>query len=343
MQSRIFRITVVAILLSLLVLSGASAGGNREDSAEEQAQQGEPIEDAAATVNGVTVPMTRYNEEVERTELQMRRQAQGQEISEEQLEQMKTDILESLITTELLYAEASDAGISIEDSAVDQQVQQLKDQSGGEEGFQQNLEEFQLTEEQLRTDLRKNLAIQELLQQEVVDQIEVTEQEQREFYDENPDMFARPPAVTARHILISTQQAETEEAQQAAQAEAEDLLQQIEDGADFAELATEHSDDPGSASNGGLLPEFTQGRMVPPFEQAAFSLEPGEVSDVVQTRFGYHIIKVEEKSGGDSIPFDEIQAQLGPYLRQQKQDTEIRSYIDDLKADAEIERFVESG
>jgi peptidyl-prolyl cis-trans isomerase C len=256
---------------------------------------------------------------------------------------MKSNILEGMINEELLYQEAQERGISASESEVEQQIQQYKGQYG-EEGFASALANAGMNEEQLRSEISRSLTIQNLLEEEVTSGIDVTDEEVRQFYEENTQMFEESQSVKASHILIDTRDAETEEAKEEARARAEDLLEELEGGADFAELAREYSEGP-SAQNGGSLPQFSRGEMVPPFEEAAFALEPGEISDVVETRFGFHIIRVEEKTEGGATPYEEVEPQIAQYLEQQKQQEAVQAYLDELKEapENEIERNVEFG
>jgi peptidyl-prolyl cis-trans isomerase D len=138
-----------------------------------------------------------------------------------------------------------------------------------------------------------------------------SEEQIRKFYDEHlEDRFADVEEVRARHILVSVKPDADEATKTKARAEAEDLVKQARGGADFAELAKKHSQDPGSAAKGGDLGFFPRGRMVPAFDAAAFGLEPGQISDVVETPFGFHVIKLEEKKPGGPRPFDVAREQI---------------------------------
>ncbi|MFP4373255.1 MAG: peptidylprolyl isomerase [Spirochaetaceae bacterium] len=373
MHSRLFRIVVMALALGLAVTVAATAGGNREEREEEQQsgqQQDRPSEtleeegrsggseqaspgdsdpavdvdgDPVAVINGVPLSNERFNDAVARNELQMSRQSQGAPVSETQLNDMKSNILEGMINEELLHQEAQDKDISAAESEVEEQIGQYKGQYG-DEGFEQALANAGLDEDQLRDEIARSLTIQKLLEQEVTSGIEVGDDEVREFYDENTEMFEQSQSVKASHILIETGDAESDEDKEDARARAEELLTELEEGADFAELAREHSEGP-SAPDGGSLPRFSRGEMVPSFEEAAFALEPGETSDVVETRFGFHIIRVEEKSEGGTTPYEEVRPQIAQYLEQQKQQEAVQAYIDELKNDPDtvIERNVEFG
>jgi peptidyl-prolyl cis-trans isomerase C len=122
-------------------------------------------------------------------------------------------------------------------------------------------------------------------------------------------------------------------------AEAQAVLKQARDGSDFAELARKHSAD-GSAAQGGDLNFFTKGQMVPAFDQVAFALKPGEMSDVVTTQFGYHIIKVTERRPPSTVPFDQVSARIKEYLTGQRKQERAQAFIESLKQKAKIEVLV---
>ncbi|MBD3271562.1 MAG: hypothetical protein GF384_03370, partial [Elusimicrobia bacterium] len=116
-----------------------------------------------------------------------------------------------------------------------------------------------------------------------------------------------------------------------------DIEQKIKEGADFARLAREHSDDTESARNGGDLGFFVRGWMVPEFEQAAFNLRVGEVSDIVETEFGYHLIRCEEKKAAQPLELDAVQDELAAYVFQQKAKEKFERWVKDLRAAANIQ------
>jgi peptidyl-prolyl cis-trans isomerase D len=140
--------------------------------------------------------------------------------------------------------------------------------------------------------------------------------------------------VRARHILISVPEGADAKTDAAAKAKADDLEKQLHNGADFAALAKANSDDPGSKAQGGELGFFTRGKMVPAFEQAAFALQPGQISPVVKTSFGYHIIQVEEKQTAHTKPLDEVKAQILPILQQQRLGAAEQAFANTLTSEA---------
>lgn len=137
----------------------------------------------------------------------------------------------------------------------------------------------------------------------------------QEFYRANPDRYTIPDRVSVRHILLS---AITPEGRAARRAEAEDLLTRLRSGEEFETLAREYSEDSGTAKDGGLLRPFKHGRMVKPFEEAAFGLEhPGDLSEIVETRYGLHILRLEDREPARQIPFEEVEEALNARLRRE--------------------------
>jgi peptidyl-prolyl cis-trans isomerase C len=150
-------------------------------------------------------------------------------------------------------------------------------------------------------------------------------------------MFKQPEQVKASHILIKVTP-DADDAQKAtARKKIEEIQQKLKNGGDFAALAKEYSEGP-SGARGGDLGFFRHGQMVKPFENAAFGLEPGQVSDVVTTRFGYHLIKVTEKKPAKTLAYSEVKDKIGERLKQQKIEKQAGEYIDGLKKDAKIEK-----
>ena len=154
------------------------------------------------------------------------------------------------------------------------------------------------------------------------------------YYNAHQAAYKVADSVKARHILIAVPQGADAKADAAAKAKAEDILKQIKAGGNFAALAAANSDDPGSKSSGGELGTFTRGKMVPEFEKAAFSLQPGQTSDLVKTSFGYHLIQVEQKESAHMKPLAEVKAEIVPLLEQQKIGSTEQAFANTLAAEA---------
>jgi len=172
--------------------------------------------------------------------------------------------------------------------------------------------------------------------------VNVTDDDVKKFYDDpaNVAAFEQPEMVRASHILLMTQDPEThqplsDEKKAEKKKQIEDILKQAKSGTDFAELAKKYSEDPGSKDKGGEY-TFPRGQMVKPFEDTAFSLKPGEISDVVETTYGYHIIKLSEKIPAKKVDYDKVKEGIKDHLTQLAFQKELPSYTSKLVKDADI-------
>lgn len=191
------------------------------------------------------------------------------------------------------------------------------------------------TKEEFDKNLTMDLRINKLLENQAKNVTKPTEADLKKFYDENKERFDVPESVTASHILIATESTDDDAAKATKKAKAEELRKKIVEGADFAAVATESSDCP-SKTRGGDLGSFTKGQMVKPFEDAAYSQKVDEVGPVVETQFGYHIIKVTKHDQARTLPFDEVKDRLAKVLESQNKQEVARTYIEGLKAKANI-------
>jgi peptidyl-prolyl cis-trans isomerase C len=267
----------------------------------------------------------------------------GGRVPPEQLQQLQgqvyTQIKNDLITKKLIEAAVEAEGIVVDDAKAEEAIENLK--SNLPEG--QSLEDFMamqgMDSESFKKSLYDELATRELLESKAESVAAVTEEEAREFYDSNPEQFVRPETVSASHILIKTEADDTDEIKTEKKAMLEEVRESIiADTVTFEDAATENSDCPSSA-RGGDLGAFGKGQMVPEFEVAAFSQEIGEVGPVVETQFGYHIIKVSEHQDEGSVEFDEVKENLIEYLAGQKKQQAVGSYLQSLRDNATIEEL----
>jgi len=179
------------------------------------------------------------------------------------------------------------------------------------------------------------------VKREVIDNMHISDDDIKAYYEARKDELQIPEMVRARHILIKVDANAPEEEKQKALEKAEDLLDRIKSGEDFAELASELSDDTVTKAKGGNLGFFPRGNMVPTFEDAAFSLKPGEVSEIIETQFGYHIIKVEEKKEAGTQPLDAIKDNIKQGLIQERSQKAVVDFTDKVLKDANVEFHTE--
>ena len=229
-------------------------------------------------------------------------------------------VLQGLIMQTVVLDEAEEAGVAPDDEEVEEEIDALKAEFGGEQGLNQILQQQGMTMEGLRTNIKMNVALEELSKQEV----DFTEEELQEYYSENKEDFMIQERVRASHILLGNKD------------EAEDIRAELEDGASFSELAERYSVDTASAEDGGELGMFPRGSMVPEFEEIAFELEIGEISEPVETEHGFHIIKVTERQESEMREFDEVRDEvIDQYQREHGPDPQ--EIMEQLQEEADVE------
>jgi peptidyl-prolyl cis-trans isomerase C len=290
------------------------------------------LPDVVARVNG---------EDVKKSELEMAIRSLEERarsaVPAEQRDAVYRQVLDRLIGFHLLVQEAKARKVVAPPWEVDSQVEQIKKQFPSEDAFKQMLQSRGVTAEQLRSDTAQTIAVNVMLKAELEPKVAVTADAGKKFYDENKARFRQDDSVHASHILIRTPENADAAAKAKAKSQADGLLAQITKGGDFAGLAKQFSQDPGSAPNGGDLGFFSKGQMVPAFEQAAFGLKPGQTSGVVETPFGYHIIRVSETKAGRDLTYDEVKGQIDEYLKQQIRDQKSQEFVDQLRAKGKIQ------
>jgi peptidyl-prolyl cis-trans isomerase C len=249
-------------------------------------------------------------------------------------------VLDNMVGYRLMIQEAKARKVTVADAEVEAQVAQIRAQFPSDAQFQQALAAQKTTLEAIRNDARDEMSASKLVDTEIAAKVAVKPEAITDFYQKNQDKFQQGPRVRASHILIGIPQNADVATKQQAKTKAEGLLKDLKAGKDFAATAKANSQDPGSAPNGGDLGYFEQGQMVPPFEQAAFALKPGEMSEVVETQFGYHIIKVAEKQDSRVVPLEEAKTQIEQYLTQQNRRAQTELFVNALKAKAKIEILI---
>lgn len=234
--------------------------------------------------------------------------------------------LNSLINEKLVSQKLKEAGLTITDEDVQAELDRIIKDFGSEEQFAMMLEYYY----GIPLDVYKQeIRVQAMLRKLLEPQTNVTDEEISQYYEENKDQFVQTDQVRASHILVKTRE------------EAEAILAELKAGADFGELAKAKSTDTATAESGGDLDFFGRGIMDPAFEEAAFALEVGEISDIVESGFGYHIIKVTDKIGEYLPPLEEKAYDIREILLTQELTELSKHYMDELYATANIETFLD--
>lgn len=320
-------VTKILAIFLILIASLALAGCSAKDLTGRFIEETGESKTVSAVVNGEKI----YEDYMERQYkiISGNYQTFGMSLSKMQL------LENALIPQILLVQESKKEGTVVTDEEVTAFVDAEMAKIIGsmpEDELMAQLNQLGVTLEELKADneaaYKTQLYIQRLLEKVVWSGIELSDNEARDYYDNNIDQFKAGEQIKASHILVKTE------------AEANTLLKELEAGADFEELAKEHSTCPSSAE-GGDLGYFEKGAMVPEFEEAAFALKVSELSDVVETQFGYHIIKLTAKKDASIQKFDELKEEITQQLIMGKQRAAEDTYISQLKSRAEIEILFE--
>lgn len=287
-----------------------------------------------ARVNGEDVKKTDFDRIIQTMEARA-----GQPIPADRRDEILRGAIDQLVVYTLLSQESRNRGIKVDETEIETKMGQLKSQFPTQEAFDKALKDRGMTMESLRKDARVDLSVTKLMEAEVAALSGPSDLEAKEFYDKNPDRFKQDESVRASHILIRVDEKADAAAKKKARAEIDAVLKQVKAGGDFAKLAQQHSQD-GSAAQGGDLNYFAKGAMVPAFDKVAFELKPGQVSDVVTTPFGYHIIKVVDHKPGRTVPFEESSQQIKQFLTEEKKQKHSDAFIEGLKKKSKIEVLI---
>jgi peptidyl-prolyl cis-trans isomerase C len=181
----------------------------------------------------------------------------------------------------------------------------------------------------------------EYLGKTVAKNVAVSDEDVKQYYEANKDKFKVPEQIRARHILVKVSPKATDAEKKQAKEKIEELRERLHKGEDFAKLASQYSDDLGTKKRGGDTDYFGRGKMVKPFEDAAFSLKPGEISDTVETRFGYHVIKVEDRKEARTMGLEEVRATISDNIRNDRLNSKAEEFVRNASAKAGMEIFEE--
>jgi peptidyl-prolyl cis-trans isomerase C len=251
-------------------------------------------------------------------------------------QEVRRQLLDLLIDRHLLLQEAKTLNMTVSQQELDEEFQGLITRFPSKEAFEETLKEQDLTPEAIRKNLGDQLLRQQLVKKEILEKVSVRPHDLQDFYQSHQNKYVEEEQVRARHILIKVPP-ETSAADEAKlKDKADGALQRARKGEDFGALAQELSED-GSRADGGDLGFFGRGRTVAPFEEAAFALTPGEISDLVRTQFGYHIIRVEAHKPARALSYDEAKDQVTEDVKRERTIARYQEYVGGLRDRANIE------
>ena len=295
-----------------------------------------------AVVNGEAVTAEQFQGEIQKIidsgqlPPHVLAQIQGQE-----REQLKAQLLESMVVRRLIEQAIKANPMEISPEQVDERIVQMEDElrmasQGRMTSIDQMLQQMGMSQEDLNESVRQSLVLEALVRQNYNYQ-EASEQEAREYYEENLDQFQQPEQVRARHILLKVPSSAEEAEWDKAKKQIDKLHARASaEGADFAAIAKEHSED-GSAEQGGDLGYFTRNVMVPEFEAVVFELADQSVSEPFRSRFGWHIVKREDYKAAGPAPFEAVKQQLVTQLTGLKFQQSLERYVSELQEAATVE------
>jgi len=281
--------------------------------------------------NDKTVTQADLDSEISQIRQMMKNRGGSSQQFDAMLKNIKPQILEGLIVRKLIAVECEREKITVTPEETAKEVETFQSTLPKKISLDDFLKQNGITREAFERDVGEQVKIEKLLKI-----TPPTDQEIKAYYDENKANYEIPETVNARHILVAVDAADDAAKKDAKKKKAEDLRKKLVDGGDFAKLAEENSDCP-SKAKGGSLGEFPRGNMVPAFEQAAFSLKTNEISGVVETEFGFHIIQTIGHNSPRTMTFDDVKGQIAFRLKSRKVQEKLEGLIGKLKSDAKIE------
>jgi peptidyl-prolyl cis-trans isomerase C len=291
-----------------------------------------------AVVNGKAIAYKDFERKMKIITQQVMRGQPGQ-LPEALMDRAKTEAVNQLVSEELLYQESMKQKLKLDDGVVDKELQALKSRFDNDAQYQETLKKMDLSEDQLKQQIGRQATIRKLLEKEVMSKIALSKEDAKKYFQSNSAEFHQPERVRAQHILVKLEPGADEQKRAQARKKLEGVKKRVLAGEDFGKLAKEYSEGPSNVREGDLG-YFTRGRMVKPFEDAAFKLAPNEISGIVETQFGFHLIKVMDHQAAKDPSFEEIEPRVTAILRNKKIHQKYEAYIYKLRQDAKIETFL---
>lgn len=293
-----------------------------------------------ATVNGQDITLENYQKLLSLNKSSME-SYYGSDVWSKEMEDGKTYkdtlkemVLQTMIGSEVIYQEAEKQKVLPTDKQIQEQIDSFNESIKNDSDYKAELEKMVINEEFLKFQFARDLANSNL-QEKFEKDTKISETDMKKYYEDNKKSFYTD-TVTASHILLKTQDDEgtelSAEKKKEAKKKAEEALAKVKSGEDFAKVAKEYSQD-SSASKGGELGAFGRGQMVTEFEEAAFNMKKGEISDIVETQYGYHIIKVTDRVDKQET-YDDVKDKIKTTLASEK----YTEYVEKLKKDSKIEQ-----
>ena len=326
-------IILICIAMTLVIVPSTIAGADAQKK-EEKAER-----KVVAKVNGKPIYEDQLTEDVNKSMKKWKKYGMKQP-TPALTYKLQKKALNKVIDNELVIQAAQKIKVADLDKKVDQKIANMKKRYRTEKQFEDHLKARNLTKKQLKENFTKQIHVDEYLKQKGISDPDIPEETIREFYDSSPENYSRKETIELSHILIKLDEDAGPEEKEKAYLKIEEIRKEIIGGKDFAEMAKEHSQC-NSASGGGSLRYIEKGYMPKEFDEVAFTIEKNTVSEIVETKFGYHIILVTDKKPGGIAPYEEVRDFIKKYLQKDESQKRLAEHITKLQEKATIEILLE--
>ena len=289
----------------------------------------------AITINGEELPAEAIEFEYRRL-MQFYSQHMPPETLKNEVDNLRAKAAEQAVGAKLLIDEAKRLDLVVPAERIDKRVNEMIEQMGGRETFELRLTEHKMTEDELRKNIEQGCKVDLLVEKVGEEAAEPTDQDLKNHFEANKEQYVQPERASAQHILIKPT-AETDEERVVAETRMGTIRTELEGGAKFEELAAEHSACPSGKQGGGSLGWFGRGMMVPEFDNVVFSMEVGELSEVIETQFGFHVIYKTGEDAGGPASFPESESKIRDFMRHARRGELVAAYVAELREKADVQ------
>ncbi len=339
MKNRFFLSILIALSLFTLPITGKASA--------QSSPQPLKIPEVVAKVNGVDIQSKYIDFRLNQILRNIKRPLTLRERTS-----VVKDLIEKEIVRELVHQQGEKKNLEVDSDLIEKEMAALRKPYKSDEEFEKALGARNITMDDLKNSMTVDINARQLLNDQIKGKISIADTEVKKYYEDNKQKFLRPEAFRTRHILaaifppdmlkstpVAELQNKREELTKKAEERIDAIIKELKEGANFEELAKTKSDDEASRENGGDLDVIYKGVFDPSFDEAVSKLNPGEITGKVETRFGFHVIKLIEKRPSEQAPFDELEAAIQKHLFMEEAKNLVAVYIDELKKQAKIETF----
>ena len=323
MSRKISCLLTIAITVVCMMAVSSAFGETKKNQKEEK----------VAVVNGAPIEKDEFDGEVfliQKTVLGL-----GKPLSCEQVLLIRREVLESMIRRELLYQAARKSGIKPDENANNKDISSLKQQFSGETEYKNELSRRGINEEVLRARMIRNSLVQKYVSKEFTDKADVTDKEIQDYYQKNIDLFKQPFQMRVSHISIQSDPKDGDSRKKELHGKAEKILKNLKDDQDFADLAREYSDGP-TKNKGGDLGYLRKGQLEKQFESKVLALKKGEITDIIETEYGFHIFKVTDIKPETILAYENVKEKVKKFLVDEKIKQEADEYARKLREKTDV-------